>query len=364
MQANGYSAAAIKALVGRSSSRSRTTPSTSPHRGIRVGLLLDRLPQGQLPRGVHGRPAHQRPRRQGQVGPLSQRVPAHGHQGAAARRQLLDRQLRCGRFRHPLRARSDPQRRAQRRRVDRRRADAEKGDFISFEDFLRKCPATVLNKRTIESLVKAGAFDSLGHPRAGLMRIHEAYVDALADEKRQEAIGQDSLFGDFGFGDGDGGGAMARRGAAAHPRGRVGQADPAHLRARDARALRLRSPALRHRARPRGARRHLDRRRSWARSGAATATPSPSPAWSPTLQLKRNKKGDLWAIATVEDLDGAIECSVLPAAYNQVATRWCPTSSCPSAAGSTCATTPSRSTPRSSPSPTSPKAHAGRSSCR
>ncbi|MBP8837613.1 MAG: DNA polymerase III subunit alpha, partial [Dermatophilaceae bacterium] len=83
-------------------------------------------------------------------------------------------------------------------------ARTEKGDFTSFEDFLRKCPATVLNKRTIESLVKAGAFDSLGHQRAGLVRIHEAYVDALVDEKRQEAIGQDSLFGDFGFGGDDG----------------------------------------------------------------------------------------------------------------------------------------------------------------
>jgi DNA polymerase-3 subunit alpha len=52
----------------------------------------------------------------------------------------------------------------------------------------------VCNKRTIESLIKAGAFDSLGHPRHGLVRIHEQYVDALVDEKRKEAIGQDSLF--------------------------------------------------------------------------------------------------------------------------------------------------------------------------
>jgi DNA polymerase-3 subunit alpha len=45
-------------------------------------------------------------------------------------------------------------------------------------------------------LVKAGAFDSFGHPRRGLMLIHEQAVDAIIDVKRNEAIGQDSLFGD------------------------------------------------------------------------------------------------------------------------------------------------------------------------
>ena len=76
-------------------------------------------------------------------------------------------------------------------------AREDKGAFTSFEDFLRKVPAVVCNKRTIESLVKAGAFDELGHTRQGLVSVHEQYVDALAEEKKQEAIGQDSLFGGF-----------------------------------------------------------------------------------------------------------------------------------------------------------------------
>jgi DNA polymerase III subunit alpha len=71
-----------------------------------------------------------------------------------------------------------------------------KGAFTSFSDFLRKVPVNVCNKRVIESLVKAGAFDSFGHPRRGLMLIHEQAVDAIIDVKRNEAIGQDSLFGD------------------------------------------------------------------------------------------------------------------------------------------------------------------------
>jgi DNA polymerase III subunit alpha len=75
-------------------------------------------------------------------------------------------------------------------------ARAAKGAFTSFSDFLRKVPVNVCNKRVIESLVKAGAFDSFGHPRRGLMLIHEQAVDAIIDVKRNEAIGQDSLFGD------------------------------------------------------------------------------------------------------------------------------------------------------------------------
>jgi DNA polymerase III subunit alpha len=71
-----------------------------------------------------------------------------------------------------------------------------KGAFTSFADFLRKVPVNVCNKRVIESLIKAGAFDEFGQPRRGLMLVHEQAIDAVIDVKRNEAIGQDSLFGD------------------------------------------------------------------------------------------------------------------------------------------------------------------------
>ncbi len=74
-------------------------------------------------------------------------------------------------------------------------ARTSKGAFTGFPDFLRKVSATVCNKRVIESLVKAGAFDSFSHPRKGLVLIHEQAIDAVIDIKRNEAIGQDSLFG-------------------------------------------------------------------------------------------------------------------------------------------------------------------------
>ncbi|MEV0619974.1 DNA polymerase III subunit alpha [Nonomuraea sp. NPDC050404] len=73
-------------------------------------------------------------------------------------------------------------------------ARREKSRFTDFKDFLRKVPAVVCNKRVIESLVKAGAFDSLGHARRGLMMVHERAVDMIADIKRNEAIGTYSIF--------------------------------------------------------------------------------------------------------------------------------------------------------------------------
>ncbi len=86
---------------------------------VRPDLVLDGVPQGQLPGRVHGRAADLGARRQGQVGDLPGRVPPDGHQGAAAVRQRVRRRLHPDRHRHPLRPDRDPQRRRQRRRLDR-----------------------------------------------------------------------------------------------------------------------------------------------------------------------------------------------------------------------------------------------------
>jgi len=71
----------------------------------------------------------------------------------------------------------------------------EKGKYTSFSDFLAKVDQTVCNKKTIESLIKAGAFDSLGHTRKGLMSIYLEAIDSVLEEKRAQAIGQFDLFG-------------------------------------------------------------------------------------------------------------------------------------------------------------------------
>jgi DNA polymerase-3 subunit alpha len=71
----------------------------------------------------------------------------------------------------------------------------KKGKYTSFTDFLEKVELVCCNKRVIESLIKAGAFDSFGHSRLALLQVHEEAVDAVTGLKRQEAMGQFDLFG-------------------------------------------------------------------------------------------------------------------------------------------------------------------------
>ncbi len=75
------------------------------------------------------------------------------------------------------------------------RTRTEKGPYTTLYDFLSKVPLSVCNKRTIESLIKAGAFDTMGGTRRALLEIHEEAVDSAAGLKRNEANGQVDLFG-------------------------------------------------------------------------------------------------------------------------------------------------------------------------
>lgn len=78
--------------------------------------------------------------------------------------------------------------------VDAIRAAREsQGSFSHFHDFVKKVPSVVLNRRTVESLVKAGAFDQLGHTRRSLFDIHEGVIEAALREKKAEE------HGDVGF---------------------------------------------------------------------------------------------------------------------------------------------------------------------
>ncbi|MFF1634893.1 DNA polymerase III subunit alpha [Leifsonia sp. NPDC058248] len=81
-----------------------------------------------------------------------------------------------------------------------REARESKGRFESFHDFLSKVPIHAANKRTVESMIKAGAFDSLGSTRRSLVEVHEDAVESAVKIKRNEANGDvgfdfDSLWG-------------------------------------------------------------------------------------------------------------------------------------------------------------------------
>jgi DNA polymerase-3 subunit alpha len=201
------------------------------------------------------------------------------------------------------------------------KARTEKGAYASFKDFLGKVPAVVCNKRTIESLIKAGAFDSLGESRRGMLEVHDRYVDALVEVKRQEAMGQDSLFGAFGgFDTGDDGmpGLAAVDGLPPVPRQ---EWDKQTLLTFEREML-----GLYVSDHPLFGIEHVLTQHADTTIAALTGD-EPKPDGTPVtiaglitgLQIKRTKKGDLWAIATVEDLEGAIECLFFPSAYATVA---------------------------------------------
>ncbi|HSL58534.1 MAG TPA: DNA polymerase III subunit alpha, partial [Acidimicrobiales bacterium] len=70
------------------------------------------------------------------------------------------------------------------------------GPFVDFYDFCERVDPSVLNKRTLESLIKAGGFDSLGHPRRGLLTVFEQIVDRTLARRRERDMGVMTLFGE------------------------------------------------------------------------------------------------------------------------------------------------------------------------
>ena len=196
-------------------------------------------------------------------------------------------------------------------------AREEKGRFTSFKDFLSKCPAVVCNKRTVESLIRGGAFDGMQETRQGLVRVHEDYIDHFIDIKRQEAIGQDSLFG--GFGDDTGGDAFE---VSVLPPIPTSEWDKQTLLGFEREMLGLYVSdhplfGIEH-----VLSQHADTSIAslMGEDGKPEGSTVTIAGLITGLQVKRTKKGDLWAIVTVEDLEGAVECLFFPSAYMTVST--------------------------------------------
>lgn len=74
--------------------------------------------------------------------------------------------------------------------------EQSRGRYVSFMDFIRRVPLTALNRRLVESLIKAGAFDSIDPNRRALFQIHEAAIESVVGLKRKQAEGQFDLFAD------------------------------------------------------------------------------------------------------------------------------------------------------------------------
>ena len=193
-------------------------------------------------------------------------------------------------------------------------AREEKGRYADFNDFMEKVPALVCNKRVVESLIKAGAFDDMKHKRRALAAVHETAVDQFVDLKKNEAIGQDSLFG--GLGDDDAGFGVSvtipdiddwdKMTLLGHEREMLG------LYVSDHPLLGL-EHVLSQGTDCTIGQLLLDEERAHG----STLTVS---GLITSVQRKITKRGDPWATITLEDLDGAIEVLLFPSAYTLAST--------------------------------------------
>jgi DNA polymerase-3 subunit alpha len=192
-------------------------------------------------------------------------------------------------------------------------ARQEHGAFTDFSDFLDKVPLTVCNKRVLDSLIKAGGFDSLGHKRRALAAIAEDAVDQYVDLKRNAAIGQDSLFGGLDDSGGFNGITISI------PEMQEWEKTQLLAFERDMLGLYVSDHPLLGME-------HVIKANSDCTIGQLIAdTDRPD---GTTVRLcglvtsvvrRVSRKGDTWATVTIEDLEGSVDINVFPGAYQSAA---------------------------------------------
>ncbi|MGW6913181.1 DNA polymerase III subunit alpha [Kitasatospora sp. NPDC054939] len=187
-----------------------------------------------------------------------------------------------------------------------------KGKFSSFPDFLDKVESVVCNKRTVESLIKAGSFDSLGHTRKGLTAQFEPMIDNVVGVKRKEAEGQFDLFGGDSVGDEPSFGLDVVFSEEEWEKSFL------LTQEREMLGLYVSSHPL-----------HGIEHVLADKADCAVADLAERPDGTIVtiggiisgLQRKMTKQGNAWAIATVEDLAGSIDCMFFPASYQLVSSQ-------------------------------------------
>lgn len=73
----------------------------------------------------------------------------------------------------------------------------QKGKFTDLSDFFNKVDTSIINKRLVESLIKAGAFDCLNIYRSKMLAVFEKIMDGIQKQKRNNIEGQVNLFMDI-----------------------------------------------------------------------------------------------------------------------------------------------------------------------
>ncbi|MGQ0717046.1 MAG: DNA polymerase III subunit alpha [Pseudonocardiales bacterium] len=187
----------------------------------------------------------------------------------------------------------------------------KKGRFTSFTDFLDKVELVCCNKRTIESLIKAGSFDSFGHSRLSLVQVHEEAVDAVTGLKRQEAMGQFDLFGSCG-----GTAPQADASPLAHLALQTEEWPRKDLLAHEREMLGLYVSAHPLDGTERILRKHAPKPIAAVLDEAPKEGEVVMSGMITTVDRRVNKQGEPWAIVTLEDLDASIEVLFFAKSYS------------------------------------------------
>ncbi len=197
--------------------------------------------------------------------------------------------------------------------VEARRSE---GRFTDFNDFMDKVPLQVCNKRVIDSLAKAGAFDDMKHKRRAIVAVHEEAVDKFVDAKRNTEGGQDSMFDLLDVGDVGSAGTTVevpdldewdKTTLLGHERDMLG------LYVSDHPLLGL-EHVLSQGTDCSIGQLMLDEERAHGSSLTVSGLIT-------SVQKKITKRGDTWATITLEDLDGAIEVLLFPSVFQLVSTH-------------------------------------------
>jgi len=181
----------------------------------------------------------------------------------------------------------------------------ENGPFEDFFDFCDRVDVSVLNKRTLESLIKAGGFDSMGYSRKGLLGYFDRIIDDTVARRRKEAEGQFDL---FSMADDDDDGALVAGTRIVIPEEDF---DKRQRLAFEKEMLGLYvsdHPLM-------GAEASLRRRTETTIAeleGVEDGTMRTTGGLVTSLQKKWTRKGDLMAVFTLEDLQSTVEVMVFP----------------------------------------------------
>jgi len=200
-----------------------------------------------------------------------------------------------------------------RQQVEERQAN---GPYTSLMDFCERLYDKDLNRRALESMIQAGAFDSMGFHRSQMLAVYERVVDAVANERRKNVEGQLDLFG---------------MGVENVQDEEIAMPNLPEMGKKELLALEKQTTGLYLSGHPMDAYESLAKRANAAKIRAIADDLMPDaeqPKYKDgmyvnlacvvsAVKLKSTKSGSMMAYATVEDMTGMMELVVFPNALQQ-----------------------------------------------